>query len=396
MLKRLLASLIVLLFVIGNTSSVWAANAINWGLSYNNGLGNPPSGPQTAEQLAQYGAYYMGSPSEKIIYLTFDCGYENGYTASILDTLKKHHTPAAFFVVGHYLDSAPDLTRRMAEEGHLVCNHSVKHPNMTKISNDRMKKELLDLEAQYFQLTGQKMAPFFRPPEGAFNVNTLQQAQSLGYHVTLWSVAHNDWDPKKQPSYTTAMNTVTSRSHNGAIILLHAVSATNAEILDELLTTWENQGYRFEALSSLPGIENPTVTAKPNENPITVDGKTVPIRAFTIFDTNYVKLRDVAAALSGTEKSFSVSYDATTGCVELKEGESYIPAGGELAGPADVAAIQTNQSNCKILKDGIVNESLQCYMIDQVNYIKLRDIGTFMDFGVSWDGASNTVEITTK
>lgn len=140
--------------------AISAAGATDWGLWYGNGLNQPPNGEDTVQTLAQYGAYYMGEADEKVLYLTFDCGYENGNTAKILDTLKEHHVPGAFFVVGHYLDAAPELVKRMADEGHLVCNHSDNHPNMTTVGYDRFAGELTGLAAQYKALTGRTIAPF--------------------------------------------------------------------------------------------------------------------------------------------------------------------------------------------------------------------------------------------
>ena len=132
------------------------AGATNWGLWYGNGLHQPPNGEDTVQTLAKYGAYYMGSADEKTLYLTFDCGYENGNTAKILDTLKKQHVPGAFFVVGDYLKTAPALVKRMGDEGHLVCNHTYNHPNMSKVGRERFAEELTSVSTQYKQLTGRR------------------------------------------------------------------------------------------------------------------------------------------------------------------------------------------------------------------------------------------------
>ena len=145
-----------------------AAGATDWGLWYGNGAGKPPSGEDSVQTLAQYGAYYMGDPDSKTLYLTFDCGYENGNTAKILDVLKAHHVPAAFFMVGGFLDAAPALARRMGDEGHLVGNHTAGHPNMTQVSKTRFTQELDSLAAQYRQVTGRAIDPFYRPPVGSY------------------------------------------------------------------------------------------------------------------------------------------------------------------------------------------------------------------------------------
>lgn len=370
--------------------AISAAGATDWGLWYGNGVNQPPNGEDTVQTLAQYGAYYMGEADEKVLYLTFDCGYENGNTAKILDTLKKHHVPGAFFVVGHYLDAAPELVKRMADEGHLVCNHSDNHPNMTTVSHDRFAGELTGLAVQYKTLTGRTIAPFFRPPEGSYTYDTLRWAQQLGYHTTLWSVAYADWDPANQPSYASAKQTINSRVHNGAIVLLHAVSSTNAAILDELITGWKAQGYTFKALSALPGLANPTVSAVPNDAPFTVDGQAAAPTAFLIEDSNYVKLRDIAAMLAGTEKGFSVAYDGASDAVALTSGAAYEPLGTELAGVRDAAAVQAGAGSQQMMLDGVPLE-LDAYMIDGANYIKLRDLGQALDCGVTYDPATQAV-----
>lgn len=367
-----------------------AAGATDWGLWYGNGANQPPSGEDTVQTLAQYGAYYMGATDEKVLYLTFDCGYENGNTAKILDTLKKHHVPGAFFVVGHYLDAAPELVKRMADEGHLVCNHSDNHPNMTTVGYDRFASELTGLAAQYKELTGRTIAPFFRPPEGSYTYDTLRWAQQLGYHTTLWSVAYADWDPENQPSYASARQTINSRVHNGAIVLLHAVSSTNAAILDDLITDWKAQGYTFKALSALPGLADPTVSALPNGAPFTVAGQAVTPTAFLIEDNNYIKLRDAAAMLAGTEKGFAVAYDRETDSVALTSGQAYTPLGTELAGVRDAAVVQAGAGSQQITLDG-VPLPLTSYMIDDANYVKLRDLAQALDCAVTYDKATQAV-----
>ena len=368
------------------------AGATDWGLWYGNGVNQPPNGEDTVQTLTQYGAYYMGETGEKVLYLTFDCGYENGNTAKILDTLKKHHVPGAFFVVGHYLDAAPGLVKRMTDEGHLVCNHSDNHPNMTTVGYDRFVSELTGLAAQYKALTGKKIAPFFRPPEGSYTYNTLRWAQQLGYHTTLWSVAYADWDPANQPSHAGAKQTINSRVHNGAIVLLHAVSSTNAAILDDLITNWKAQGYTFKALSALPGLADPTVSALPNDAPFTVDGQTAAPTAFLIDGSNYIKLRDIAAMLADTEKGFAVAYDLATDSVALAGGRTYTPLGTELAGVRDAAVVQAGAGSQQITLDG-APLTLTAYMIDDENYVKLRDLAQAIDCGITYDPATQAVDL---
>ena len=230
------------------------ASADNWGLSFPN-EGQSPVGNATAEDLAQYDAWFLGDTGQKIIYLTFDCGYENGYTEKILDTLKKHNAPAAFFVVGNMVETAPDIIRRMAEDGHIVGNHTYHHPDMSAISDQTaFQKELDSLATLYKETTGQELPYFYRPPQGKYSLENLKQAQALGYKTVFWSLAYVDWYVDNQPTAEQAYAKLLPRIHDGAIVLLHSTSKTNADILDDLLTKWENMGDRFASLEELPGL----------------------------------------------------------------------------------------------------------------------------------------------
>lgn len=227
------------------------AGGENWGLGFG-AEGQPPTGNASAVELKKYDAYYIGDPSEKVIYLTFDAGYENGYTASILDSLKKHGVKVTFFLVGNYLVSSPDLVKRMVEEGHSVANHTFSHPNMSNISSmESFRKELEDLEVVFQDITGTDMARFYRPPQGKYSVNNLKMAKDLGYKTVFWSLAYVDWYNDKQPTKEQAFKKLIGRIHPGAVVLLHSTSKTNSEILDELLTKWEGMGYTFGTLDEL-------------------------------------------------------------------------------------------------------------------------------------------------
>ena len=228
------------------------ASVDNWGLSFQT-EGEAPVGNASVADLAQYDAYYLGDTSKKVIYLTFDCGYENGYTEKILDALKKHQAPAAFFVVGHMIESAPELICRMAAEGHVVGNHTYHHPDMSAISEQAaFQKELDDLAALFQETTGQELPKFYRPPQGKYSEENLKQAQALGYKTILWSLAYVDWYVDDQPTAEQAYAKLLPRIHDGAIVLLHSTSKTNADILDDLLTKWEDMGYTFASLYDLP------------------------------------------------------------------------------------------------------------------------------------------------
>ena len=227
-----------------------AVPASGWGLSFPV-PGQPPAGPLGPEKLGTLDAAYLDPDGGKVLYLTFDAGYENGYTDAILDTLKKREVPAAFFLVGDYLEREPDLVRRMAAEGHIVGNHTRTHPDMTKLEGDAFAAELRGMEALYEDVTGQTLPKFYRPPQGLYSGENLKQAQALGYKTVFWSLAYADWDNEHQPDPDAAVEKLTGRLHDGAVVLLHATSKTNAEILDRLIGKWQDMGYRFAPLTEL-------------------------------------------------------------------------------------------------------------------------------------------------
>lgn len=241
------AAVVVALSVFRNS----ALETGSWGLSFRQ-EGVPPIGNAGAEQLRQYDAAYIGDTSEKVLYLTFDAGYENGCTAQILDILKKHNVPAAFFLVGNYMQTNPDLVKRMAEEGHIVGNHTMHHPDMSKISTeDAFRAELEGVENLYKEITGKEMPKFYRPPQGVYSQKNLEMAQKLGYKTVFWSLAYVDWNNDSQPTAEYAFSKLLPRTHDGMVVLLHSTSKTNAEILDELLTKWKEQGYTFASVEEL-------------------------------------------------------------------------------------------------------------------------------------------------
>ncbi|MDE5697526.1 MAG: polysaccharide deacetylase family protein [Lachnospiraceae bacterium] len=220
----------------------------NWGLGFGQ-EGSQPTGNASVDELKKYDAHYVGDNTEKVIYLTFDAGYENGNTQPILDALKKHSVPATFFVVGHYLESAPELVKQMVADGHFVGNHTYHHLDMSSIaSKESFEKEMQDVENLFKEITGTELAHFYRPPQGKYNTNNLKMAQELGYHTFFWSLAYVDWYQDKQPTREEAFKKLVGRIHPGAIVLLHSTSQTNGEILDELLTRWEEMGYTFRTL----------------------------------------------------------------------------------------------------------------------------------------------------
>jgi peptidoglycan-N-acetylmuramic acid deacetylase len=201
--------------------------------------------------LERYEAIFLGDTSRKELYLTFDNGYENGYTAQILDVLAKKRVPAAFFVTGHYVKSRPDLVKRMAAEGHIVGNHSWSHPDMTTISDDQIVRELDKVKQAVAELTGQKEMRYLRPPRGIFDERVLAVSRKAGYTSVFWSIAYADWDTKQIRGAQYAYDKVISQLHPGAVILLHAVSKDNAEALERIIDEARRLGYEFKSLDDL-------------------------------------------------------------------------------------------------------------------------------------------------
>lgn len=210
----------------------------------------PSTEPQYLQMIKDGKGYFLGDTSEKKVYLTFDEGYEQGYTSQILDILKANKVPAAFFVTGSYVKNSPDLVKRMVKEGHIVGNHSNTHPSMPSLSDEQIKQELQTVEDQVKELTGKEMS-YFRPPRGEFNQRVLDVAQQEGYTTIFWSMAYRDWLIDNQPGKEAAFNYVVNNIHNGALILLHAVSSSNTEALDDILKEIKKRGYTFASLDEL-------------------------------------------------------------------------------------------------------------------------------------------------
>lgn len=211
--------------------------------------------------VEQYGGYWLDRThgddcADRVLYLTFDAGYENGNVERVLDALKAEQVPGAFFILGNLIERNPELVRRMAAEGHTVANHTFHHPDMTtKPSRDAFAAELTALEEAYTNLTGQTMPKYYRPPEGRFDRKTLQWADELGYKTIFWSFAYADWDNGKQPDPAQAKEKILANVHNGGVILLHPTSATNAAILGEVIAALKADGWRFGTLDELTGAK---------------------------------------------------------------------------------------------------------------------------------------------
>ena len=216
-----------------------------------------PKADEALRMVERYDGFYVDHrhgdrDRDKVVYLTFDAGYENGNVEKILNVLKEESVPAAFFILGNLIRRNKSLVERMQNEGHLVCNHTMHHHNMTKVSSAReFERELASLETLYRETFGSDMAKYYRPPEGTFNEETMKYAQDLGYKTIFWSIAYADWDNDRQPSTKHAMEKILDNLHNGAVILLHPTSATNASIMKDLISEIKKEGYRFGTLHEL-------------------------------------------------------------------------------------------------------------------------------------------------
>jgi peptidoglycan-N-acetylmuramic acid deacetylase len=247
--------LIILLFIkVQEPSMIFSKlsenNGNEWGIWYPN-PGETPEGEEDADYLREFDAYYVGNGSDKVIYLTFDGGYENGYTEQILDTLKSNQVPAIFFLTGNYIKKNPEIVNRMVNEGHLVGNHTMSHPDMRKQNKSSFAEQLFLTEEAYESATGCEMQKYYRPPCGRYSEANLKMAQELGYKTIFWSLAYNDYNDKKQPSKEDAFSKLIPRIHPGAVILLHSTSKTSTLLLDELINRYRQMGYEFRSIDCL-------------------------------------------------------------------------------------------------------------------------------------------------
>ncbi|MGG0718140.1 delta-lactam-biosynthetic de-N-acetylase [Robertmurraya massiliosenegalensis] len=238
---------------------------VQWGFKKGKDEQPAEAGKELDELLDKYDAFYKGDSDTKDIYLTFDNGYENGYTAKFLDVLKSEKVPATFFVTGHYLESQPELVKRMAKEGHIIGNHSYYHPDLTKVDDDRLKRELEKVRAKTEEITGIKNMVYLRPPRGILSERTLQLAKEEGYTHVMWSVAFVDWKIDQQKGAQYAYDNIMRQIHPGAIILLHTVSKDNADALEQAIQDLKKKGYTFKSLDDLTkrkSTKNPMLFSK--------------------------------------------------------------------------------------------------------------------------------------
>ena len=233
--------------VLETNASIQDSKVIGWGIKRANNNMQPDVGKTNRQLLEENNGICLGKDTEKAIYLTFDEGYEAGYTEKILNTLKKNEVKATFFITSHYLNTTSNLVERMINEGHTVGNHTVNHKSMPSISNEEIEKEIMKLHQAVMEKFNYEMK-YMRPPKGEFNERTLKKTSELGYKTVMWSFAYFDWDEKKQPSLEESKKMITNNFHCGEIMLLHPNSKTNSEVLDTIIKEAKEQGYEFKLL----------------------------------------------------------------------------------------------------------------------------------------------------
>ncbi len=217
---------------------------IGWGIKRNDNHEQPDVGNVNRKILDKYQGLYMGNKEQKLVYLTFDLGYEAGYTPKILEVLKQNEVKATFFITAHYVNTQPDLVKQMIDEGHIIGNHTVNHKSMPSCSLETIKKEVMDLHSAIYDKFGYEMK-FIRPPKGEYSERTLAYTNTLGYTSVMWSFGYDDWDEKKQGREEYGKKKILDNVHNGEIMLLHATSKDNANILDDVIKEIKNMGYEF-------------------------------------------------------------------------------------------------------------------------------------------------------
>lgn len=253
-MKKIITLSIAVLLLFGTIMSI-NAKGLHWYCKRNTEH-KQPTLDTNMKFIEEVDGYYVDrthgdSCEEKVIYLTFDVGYENGNVEKIMDIMSAEGVKGAFFILSNVIARNPELVKRMGDEGHLVCNHTSSHKNLVGAGKERLAEELTKLENEYRELTGREISKFFRPPEGTFDRAMLEDARSLGYKTVFWSFAYADWDNKKQMSEAAALDKILSNIHNGEIMLLHPTSSTNAKIMERLIIELKAQGYRFGTLDEL-------------------------------------------------------------------------------------------------------------------------------------------------
>lgn len=218
---------------------------IGWGIKRSDNHEQPDVGTKNKEIMDKYNGIYMGNKEKKIVYLTFDLGYEAGYTSKILEILKNNNVKATFFITAHYVNTQPDLVKQMIDEGHIVGNHTANHKSMPSCSLETINKEVMNLHSAISEKFGYEMK-FIRPPRGEYSERTVAYTNTLGYKTVMWSFAYDDWDENKQGREEYGRKKILENVHNGEIMLLHATSKDNANILDDVVKQIKHMGYEFK------------------------------------------------------------------------------------------------------------------------------------------------------
>ena len=229
------------------SSQVVSTKKIEWGIKRNENHEQPDVGSENRKILEENNGICLGNNENKVIYLTFDEGYEAGYTHKILEVLKENDVKAAFFITAHYLNTQEELVKQMIDEGHIVGNHTVNHKSMPELSEEEIRKEVMDLHTSIYEKFGYEMK-YIRPPKGEFSEKSIKYTNTLGYKTVMWSFAYEDWNENKQPDEEKAKEKIINNLHNGEIMLLHGNSKTNTNILDSIIKEAKNMGYVFKSL----------------------------------------------------------------------------------------------------------------------------------------------------
>ncbi len=232
---------------IETTAESLSNKKIGWGIKRNDNHEQPDVGSKNREVLEKNNGITLGNKENQYIYLTFDEGYEAGYTSKIMEILKNNNVKATFFITAHFLNTQPELVQKMILEGHIIGNHTVNHKSMPDLTDEQINSEVMNLHKTIYEKFGYEMK-YIRPPKGEFSERTLSVTSSLGYKTVMWSFAYEDWNENKQPNEEKAKEKILNNLHNGEIMLLHGNSKTNTDILDSIIKEAKNMGYEFKAL----------------------------------------------------------------------------------------------------------------------------------------------------
>lgn len=233
--------------IIVTSADVQSNNKIGWGIKREENHKQPDLGSSNRKVLEENNGIAIGNSEKKYIYLTFDEGYEAGYTTKILETLQNNNVKAAFFITAHYVNTQEEIVRQMINEGHIIGNHTVNHKSMPDLSEEEIKKEVMELHQVINEKFNYEMK-YIRPPKGEFSERTIQETNKLGYKTVMWSFAYEDWNEIKQPDEEKSKQKIIENLHNGEIMLLHGNSKTNTNILDSIIKEAKSMGYEFKTL----------------------------------------------------------------------------------------------------------------------------------------------------